>query len=172
MYLRRRFAFILLLGISAPYWGVYTYLSLRQAANWKHFIEEKQSEARENEVVWLKIGKNEPIHWERANEFAYKGRMYDVWEKRDIGDSVWYYCKWDKEDTEIHRLKIRLQALPSNPKEGGEDWIQWYKMHLYVYAAEKARTKVWAKHPHTGVNVGLPKDPARSVPKPPPEFFG
>lgn len=39
--------------------------------------------------------------WHEEHEFQYRGQMYDIIRKEVHGDQVWYYCYWDKAETEL-----------------------------------------------------------------------
>jgi hypothetical protein len=65
------------------------------------------------ELVTLKLSKKqvvEDLTWKHAKEFEYKGEMYDVVLKNDLGDSVEFVLWWDYEETHLNQ---QLQALVS-----------------------------------------------------------
>lgn len=94
-----------------PFYGTYLYLSLQQ----KVIQEDVQRKLEEgipvNELVKLTFSKKE-IHgllkWEHEKEFEFKGQMYDVVEVIDVGDSLQYFCWWDKAETATKKNKQKL----------------------------------------------------------------
>ena len=48
------------------------------------------------------------LFWEHSREFEYKGEMYDVIRTDTKGDSVSYWCYWDRKET---KLKKQLNVL-------------------------------------------------------------
>jgi hypothetical protein len=51
------------------------------------------------------------LSWEHSREFEYKGEMYDVIRSETRGDSVSYWCYWDRKET---KLKRELNVLVAN----------------------------------------------------------
>lgn len=39
--------------------------------------------------------------WHEEHEFRYRGQMYDVIKQEVHGNQIWYYCYWDKAETEL-----------------------------------------------------------------------
>jgi hypothetical protein len=63
------------------------------------------------ELVLLKFSKQQSeneLHWEHSKEFEYMGEMYDVVERKTRADSVFYWCWWDYEETELNRKLASL----------------------------------------------------------------
>lgn len=68
-------------------------------------------ECERGELVLLSFTRNEAgslLRWEHDHEFSYQGEMYDVVEKTIRGDSVFYHCWWDKEETAVNKKLDRL----------------------------------------------------------------
>ncbi len=64
-----------------------------------------------SELVLLKFSKEETqsqLRWEHAGEFEFRGEMYDIVEQTQLGDSIYYWCWWDYEETQ---LNLKLQSL-------------------------------------------------------------
>lgn len=85
------------------------------------------------ELVLLKFTKADSVklRWEHDREFEYQGEMYDVVERHIKGDTTYYYCWWDFEETILNQ---KLQSLlteiwQSNPnkKEHENHLIALYK---------------------------------------------
>lgn len=43
------------------------------------------------------------LRWEHSREFEYKRQMYDIVEVKITGDSIYYTCWWDIEETLINK---------------------------------------------------------------------
>lgn len=61
------------------------------------------------------------FQWHEEHEFRYRGQMYDVIRKERHGDQVWFYCYWDKAETELldnlsHYVDNYLQHKPDQQK--------------------------------------------------------
>lgn len=66
-----------------------------------------------SELVLLKFTKSQKekeLDWEHAKEFKYKGEFYDVVETKEQGDSVFYWCWWDCEETRLYQKLDELVA--------------------------------------------------------------
>ncbi len=72
--------------------------------------------------VLLKFSKEEVntlLRWEHSREFEYNSQMYDVIQMQSSGDSVYYWCWWDKEETELN-CKLKKLAEQDESKESRE----------------------------------------------------
>ncbi len=74
-----------------------------------------------NELVHLKFTRVETetlLNWHHSKEFEYLGQMYDIVETKELGDSIYYWCWWDKAETALNRQLEQLAeaANGNNPK--------------------------------------------------------
>ncbi|QGY45197.1 hypothetical protein GM418_16405 [Maribellus comscasis] len=60
------------------------------------------------------------LRWEHSGEFEYNEQMYDIIRTKTVGDSVYYWCWWDKEETELNR-KLEKLAEFDRAEENGKD---------------------------------------------------
>jgi hypothetical protein len=77
----------------------------------------------ESDLVLLEFSREETetlLRWEHAREFEYDGQMYDVVETWAVGDTVFYRCWWDREETALNsRMRLlALRALGDAPRVG------------------------------------------------------
>lgn len=92
------------------------------------------------ELVLLKFSReiHASLHWEKEFEFEYKGEMYDVVEQEFRGDSIFYWCWWDKEETELNkkRSEYTAQILGQDQERNQrqEQLIQFYKQLFFERA--------------------------------------
>jgi hypothetical protein len=59
-----------------------------------------------NELVLLKFTSSESetkLKWEHSREFEYDHQMYDVVETKVIGDTIYYWCWWDRRETRLNQ---------------------------------------------------------------------
>ena len=92
---------------------------------------------KEDKLVLLKFTKEEErteLRWEHSGEFEYKGQMYDIVEKVIKGDTIYYWCWWDRRETELNKQLDKLVAriLGNNPqkKDTRDKIVDFYK-NLY-----------------------------------------
>lgn len=74
-----------------------------------------------SELVLLKFTEKEKqteLHWEHSKEFEYQGQMYDITDFQTIGDTTFYWCWWDYEETNLNKqLNKKLsESLDGNPQ--------------------------------------------------------
>lgn len=65
----------------------------------------------QNELVQLSFSNKQiksELRWEHANEFEYRGEMYDIVKSEQRADSITYWCIHDQAETQINR---QLEAL-------------------------------------------------------------
>jgi len=73
-------------------------------------VKIKKAVPPEDQIVWtfsLEDARTK-LFWEHSREFEYKGEMYDVIRTETRGDSVSYWCYWDRKET---KLKKQLNVL-------------------------------------------------------------
>ena len=81
----------------------------------------------QNELVLLKFSKEETkekLQWEHSKEFEYNGQMYDVVSKEIRGDTIYYRCWWDHEETALNK---KLKKLVAGAFDQDEDQQQTHK---------------------------------------------
>lgn len=67
-----------------------------------------------DELVLLKLTKKETetkLRWEHAKEFEYNGQMYDIVSQEIKGDSIFYRCWLDNEETDLNQKLKKLVAI-------------------------------------------------------------
>ena len=74
-----------------------------------------------NELVLLKFTAQESqtkLHWEHSEEFEYNDQMYDIVETQIKGDTTYYWCWWDNEETKLNKQldELLAYALGNNPQ--------------------------------------------------------
>ena len=76
---------------------------------------------RETLVLWkfTETEKQNLLRWKHDREFEYRGEMYDIVETEVRGDTTYYWCFWDHEETLLNKQLAALLsfAMKSNPKK-------------------------------------------------------
>lgn len=105
--LKSTLAIFLLAALSAPALLVITYLRVEEQAL-EATVKERSREG--GELTRLAITKTEShmLRWEHSREFEYRGQMYDIIHSYQQGDTTFYECWADHEET---RLKKEMQRL-------------------------------------------------------------
>lgn len=65
------------------------------------------------ELVLIKVSANnrDLLKWKHSKEFEYDNQMYDVVETQTNGDTTYYWCWWDNEETILNK---KLSSLISS----------------------------------------------------------
>ncbi len=86
-----------------------------------------------SELVLLKFSRaaaQTQLRWEHAKEFELEGQMYDVVETELKGDTLYYICWWDHEETKLNKqLKNLVAGVLGNDAERRE--TQKRLLHFY-----------------------------------------
>ena len=78
------------------------------------------------EVVQLTVAANDPqLQWEEGSEFSLNDTMYDVLDKKAMGDSIVIRCVADEKETALvnEYQKINQRNNPSSQQK----WMSLYK---------------------------------------------
>jgi hypothetical protein len=80
---------------------------------------------RKSDLVLLIFSTEETrtlLRWEHPREFEYKRQMYDIVETESLGDTVYYWCRWDQEETKLNEQlrELAAQALGEAPNFGDD----------------------------------------------------
>ncbi|MCZ4318497.1 hypothetical protein O4H26_05805 [Aequorivita viscosa] len=103
------FLFVLFVPAAAMFLFLhYQKSSIKREIKWKMIAG-----IDEEELVLLKFSKEETqtkLRWEHSKEFEYNGQMYDVVSKEIKGDSIFYRCWWDHDETALNKKLQKLVA--------------------------------------------------------------
>lgn len=168
---------LLLFCLIAPIVATFTFLHYHK----KHIRKEVKHKIiagiDRDELVLLKFTKKESktkLRWEHSKEFEYKNQMYDIVEKEFKGDTIYYWCWWDHEETELNKKLDVLVAYAlgqdAQRKESQKQLENFYKS-LYCYPLSELKLfKIQAiqiSSPYNLIYKGLFYPP----PVPPPKIF-
>ena len=130
-----------------------------------------------DELVLLKFTDEESqtlLHWEHSKEFEYKGEMYDVVESKTEEDTVYYWCWWDNEETELNKQLDDLVAfvLGNDPgRKGSQKQVEDFYKSLYceplpdrhMYLSQAEQTTSPYKFSYLAVSYPPPVPPPEIV---------
>ena len=116
---------IFLLILLLPLGSSYISFKLKQYKVHKSIKKQIKKGVSEKDLVLLKIPNSlEAISNPRfkrihSKEFKYEGEMYDIIKQEIKGDTTWYWCVWDKEETALFSNLQELvdKAMSNNSKQ-------------------------------------------------------
>ena len=117
----------------APVLTVYFYLQFEKAAIRREIKWKMIAGMDEEELVLLKFTKEETqtkLRWEHSKEFEYNGQMYDIVSKKVKGDSIFYRCWWDHEETKLNKSLKKLVANAFDHDEENRRTQQTFHTYL------------------------------------------
>jgi hypothetical protein len=153
---QRIVSILLLIFLAAPFLGTYTWLHYQKRSVRKSIKRKIIAGLDKNELVLLRFTKQEEkkkLRWEHSKEFEFENQMYDVVETKTVGDTIYYWCWWDNEET---ALNIQLKNLVANAlgtnsekKEKQEHLLSYLKS---LYCSTVPPWSAWVFNPeHIGV---------------------
>lgn len=109
---------ILFIGfLFTPFLGMQGWIQLRKTAVRKEVKHKLIAQVDKSELVLLKFTAQEAanqLEWEHSKEFEYRDEMYDVVSTETRGDTIYFWCWWDCEETNLNRQLVELTALALN----------------------------------------------------------
>jgi hypothetical protein len=104
--------------------GGYVLIYYYSLQNTKHEIQTaiKEKKIKKN-LIWLSFKKRDieekkiNFVWKHSREFRFNGSMYDIVERKDTKDSVFFYCYLDKKENHLEKnLEKHYQKEKENKK--------------------------------------------------------
>jgi hypothetical protein len=111
--MRKASGIFLFIALATPFLALYmrTHVELRQVRKAvKHMMIDNTDRS---ELVLLSFSHDEvknSLRWKHDKEFEYNEQMYDIIERRETQDSMYYWCWWDHEETRLHKQLDQLMA--------------------------------------------------------------
>ncbi len=90
-----------------------------------------------NDLVLLEFTRGQAtkeIRWEHDREFEYNEQMYDVVEIIESGNAIYYWCWWDRDETELKKQLSELgkKVLNTDPQNNERhDHVDKFLKSLY-----------------------------------------
>jgi len=73
-------------------------------------------------LVFTKRESMEKLRWEHPGEFEYQGRMYDILETEERGDTLFYRCFLDQRETSLNQqIRKVIAKFIGNPVKNNEN---------------------------------------------------
>lgn len=139
--MKKYLSIFLIICLLIPFIGTYTRLQVEKYQVKRRIKWRLLQEMPRERLVLLKFTIQESqtvLHWEHSKEFEYQGEMYDVLSFKKLGDSIFYRCWKDTEETQIKQKIRRLvaQALSQNPqnRENHNQLRLWMESLWYMQA--------------------------------------
>ena len=150
----------------------------------KHQKSTVRSEVKQNmiagldkqDLVLLKFTTQESktkLHWEHFKEFEYNDQMYDIVETQIKGDTTYYWCWQDNEETKLNKQldELLAYALGNNPqnKDSQKQLSDIFELFYHFEPGENAHafSQFSTKNSHYGFSCIIF---SFSPPVPPPEI--
>ncbi|HKK73917.1 MAG TPA: hypothetical protein VJ953_02495 [Saprospiraceae bacterium] len=169
---------LLLVSLLLPALGGYAWLRYQKSEVRQEVEERKERGFAEEELVQLQFSKVETqtlLRWEHAAEFEYQGQMYDVVRSEAKGDSMYYWCFWDEEETllnqEIADLEKGLFDTDPQRQEKQERLQQFYKSLYLLALTPKDMPQPTTTNETPNVYLTKPLATFFEPPTPPPRYF-
>lgn len=132
--MKKSFAILLLISLIAPFPGTYIILQYNKNKV-KHEIAGMISNGIDKkDLILLKFTRKETetrLNWKHPGEFEYNGEMYDIVEKHQEGDTIFYNCYKDHKETrlvnEIERLVTRAMGQYPGQRSQTDKIVDFFK---------------------------------------------
>lgn len=141
--LKKIFGILLLFCLVAPTVFTYTWLKYQQKVVRKEVKHRIIAGLHRDDLVLLKFTekeKKQKLVWKHSKEFCFDTQMYDVVETEKHGDTTYYFCWWDHNET---RLSKQLEDMwqvawrrNSQRRNSQKRIIKFYKS-LFFQVSEK-----------------------------------
>lgn len=96
----------------------------------KEYIDSNTDAERLVLLKFTELEKQEKLHWEHSAEFEYQNQMYDVVKSEVHGDTTFYWCWHDIEETEINQQLKALTCLSFDDSPEKDGFLQKFQ-NLY-----------------------------------------
>ncbi len=120
----------------APVATLYTFLQFEKSAIRREIKGKMIAGMNHEELVLLKFSKKEiqtELRWEHSKEFEYNGQMYDIVSKEIKGDSIFYRCWWDYEETELNKKLKKMVAIAFDQDEENRETQEIFYSYLWSF---------------------------------------
>ncbi len=137
---QQHISILLILILVIPTIGMFAWLQAQKHAVRKEVKHQLIAQTDRSELVLLKFHPNEmdeKLEWEHSREFEFDDEMYDVVEREVRGDTTYFYCWWDHEETALNRQLNELLTLAlGQNKDHHQNKQQLQQFFLSLYCSE------------------------------------
>lgn len=107
-----------------------------------------------------------------AKEFAHKGEMYDIVEQSSVGDTIYFWCWWDHEETALNQKldNLLVQCLSNEPIQSNTQ-VQLEKFFKGLYCSSMIDNSLLPDHisvvmrfistSYSDINISVLKGPPK-----------
>lgn len=140
---RSLLAILLFACLIVPIAVVYSYLKLEKNKIRKEIKHKIIDGIPKEMLVCIKISSQQTheLKWQHSKEFEYKDEMYDIVSKEYIGDTTFYWCWWDNEETLLNKQlsKLLTKALKNDSKHSDpqKHIIDFFKSIYFVSSSQQ-----------------------------------
>jgi hypothetical protein len=129
-----------------PCVGSFPWLHFKRAMLKKEVAKHITRGIESDQLVVLRFPKEEIetlLRGEHSREFEYKGQMYDVVQTWTVGDTVYYRCWLDREETKLNnRLKELAERALEGPLKIGQQADPWNGSAKVLFPAGAEKEKL------------------------------
>ena len=144
----------MLIILVAPVVTLYLFMKFEKTAIRREIKWKMIAGIDPEELVLLKFTKEETetkLRWEHSKEFEFEGQMYDIVSKEVKGDSIFYRCWWDHEETKLNKS---LKKLVANALDTDGDSHKAQKnLHTYLWSLFYTGPIEWNAPTHETINI-------------------
>ena len=128
---------LLLFTFAAPLFIAYSAIQYKKILTKNEIKHRITAGINKEELTLLKFSvyeKETKLKWEHAEEFEYNRQMYDVVDSEIKGDSIYYWCLPDDEETELNEKLNRLVAKAcGNDEKNNETQKRLYDFYKTLF---------------------------------------
>ncbi len=176
---RQLISISLLFALSVPLGSTWLIFAGQKQRIGREVEKRIQTGVEEGELVLLRIPRaleeNPDRRFQRmhAREFRYQGVMYDVVRQEQRGDTTWYWCILDWDDTDLHnRLDEDLSRQPDGDparRQAGERLQRFWQALYWNGAFEDILSTLTFPYVEPFCVTGKPNPGFCTLTHPPPE---
>ncbi|SRX54713.1 hypothetical protein AEQU1_01725 [Aequorivita sp. CIP111184] len=145
---------MLLFILFAPVASIYAFLQFEKSAIRREIKGQMIAGMDHEELVLLKFTKDETetlLRWEHSKEFEYKGQMYDIVSSEIKGNSIFYRCWLDNEETDLNKKLKKLVATAFNQDEKNRETQE--NLYSYLWSFFCTATFDWQAIPSQNIDL-------------------
>lgn len=120
----------------APVVTVYLYLQFEKSAIQREIKWKLIAGMDQEELILLKFSKKEAetkLRWEHSKEFEYNDQMYDIVSSEIKGDSIFYRCWLDYEETDLNKKLKKMVAIAFDQDEDHRETQEGFYTYLWSF---------------------------------------
>lgn len=122
--IRKIYVILLLTSLAAPVAATYTWLQYQKILIRKEVKQKIGKSSKREAFILLKFtkeGMEADLHWKDPKEFEFRDQMYDVIEREQHGDTIYFWCWRDHEETRLSReLKLLFAHASDHDAQNNE----------------------------------------------------